>query len=191
MSKNSLYITILILIAIILLLTTCNGKKCKENTVFIDTSKITIETKWDTLKISTLKYKPVYKVKYKHDTLYKNIDTAGVIDMYFDTYGYVDTVGTDSVKAIIIESITKNQIKSRQVNFEIKYPVKIITKTLIKNNRQLFIGGGISGNTSDILSFGPSIAYKTKNNYLYSLNAGLLGSTSPSLNISIYKKLGK
>ena len=69
------------------------------------------------------------------------------------------------------------------------YPT--ITKTAIKNNRQLYIGGGIIGDKETILSFGPGLAYKTKKNYLYTLGIGLIGSNTPSLNISIFKKIGR
>lgn len=188
MFKNALYFTILILITIIILLTTCNN-----NPPIKGQDKIVTKTeiKWDTLKVPTPVYIPKWltKKEFSHDTFLTKVDTQNILKDYFATYYYKDTVGTDSVNATITESISKNKIISRKVDFNIMYPT--ITKTTIKNNRQLYIGGGIIGDKETIISFGPGLAYKNKKNYLYTLGIGLVGSNTPSLNISIFKKIGR
>lgn len=188
-SISPTYAIILILVLIILWFAICN-KPAPTNVDKTTTTEQT-STKIDTLWITKTEYVPKWKIKTVHDTIpfIAKTDTASILKNYFAIYTYSDTVKRDSAKvkatAIINDSISQNKIISRNVAFNILYPVvtTTIANTTVKNVRQLYLGGFISGNKTAVTAFGPSLSYKDKKNYLYDLGVGLIGPNSPSVSV--------
>ena len=179
------YIIIIVLVVALLLQRACN----KDNIVIETTTKT--EIKWDTINNTTPVYVPKWKTRTEIDidTFTVPIDTVAILKDYYAIYNYIDTVGTDSVKIVINDSITKNNIKSRVVDYKVIYPTITITKETVINKSQLYYGLGITvGNNINI---GPELLYKTKTNQAFGLGLGVNQNLQPSLSAKMYWKIGK
>ena len=88
---------------------------------------------------------------------------------------YRDTIKIDSIgKLFITDTVSHNLLGKRKTESHFKIP--IITKTTIKIAdpvRQLYIGGNIFGQTNKIQIFTPGLLYKTKQDNIYQINAGI------------------
>ena len=123
------YIIIVLLVAALLLQWTCSDVKVEGTTI------TKTEVKWDTIKTETPVYVPKWNTRTEVDidTFTLPIDTNAILGDYFAIYNYIDTVGTDSVKIVINDSITTNKIASRQVNYKVIYPTITVTKETVIN----------------------------------------------------------
>lgn len=184
------YVIIAILLVIILLQRACLNPTTQE-------VKTKVETiiQIDTLKSETPVYIPKWntKVDVRIDTFTTPIDTVAILKNYYALYNYIDTVGTDSAKVIINDTISKNQIKSRKVYTQLLYPVitTTITKEFIIKKPQFYYGLGLGVSKQGMNNFGPELLYKTKNDQAYGLGLGVDKTFSPSINFKIYWKIGK
>lgn len=174
---------IVLLVAALLLQWTCLGPNSSEST-----TSTKVEVKWDTIKSETPVYIPKWNTRTEIDidTFTTPIDTNAILKDYFAIYHYIDTVGTDSVNIIINDSITKNNIASRQVNYKVIYPTITVTKETVINKRQFYYGAGVSPQ-----GVGPQFLYKTKNNHVYGLGVDFNRNLNPTLRASMYWKFGK
>lgn len=181
------YIVIIVLIIIILLQRACSGSKPETTTI------VKTETKWDTIKQTTPLYVPKWylRIKTNIDTFTIPIDTIAILKDYYAIYNYSDTLGTDSVKIIINDSVTQNKIKSRVVDYKIMYPTITITKETTINKLQFYYGLGIGASNKGLNSFGPELMYKSKSNQAYGLGFNIDQTLSPSLTFKMYWKIGK
>ena len=87
------------------------------------------------------------------------------------------------------DSITKNKILSRIVDYKIIYPTITITKETVINKSQLYYGLGIKAGAN--ISIGPELLYKTKTNQAFGLGLEVNQNFQPSLSIRMYWKIGK
>jgi hypothetical protein len=176
------YIIIVLLVAALLLQWTCSDVKVEGTTI------TKTEVKWDTIKTETPVYVPKWNTRTEVDidTFTLPIDTNAILGDYFAIYNYIDTVGTDSVKIVINDSITTNKIASRQVNYKVIYPTITVTKETVINKQQFYYGIGVSPQ-----SIGPKVLYKTKNNHVYGLGVDINTNLNPTLELSMYWKFGK
>lgn len=176
------YIIIVLLVAALLLQWTCSDVKVEGTTI------TKTEIKWDTIKTETPVYVPKWSTRTEIDidTFTTPIDTNAILGDYFAIYNYIDTIGTDSVKIVINDSITTNKIASRQVNYKVIYPTITVTKETVINKQQFYYGLGISPQ-----GVGPQFLYKTKNNHVYGLGVDINKSLKPTLELSMYWKFGK
>lgn len=177
------YIVIVLLVAALLLQWTCLGPNSSNPTI-----STKVEVKWDTIKSETPVYIPKWNTRTEIDidTFTTPIDTNAILKDYFAIYHYIDTVGTDSVNIIISDSITKNNIASRQVNYKVIYPTITVTKETVINKRQFYYGVGVSPQ-----GVGPQFLYKTKNNHVYGLGIDFNKNLKPTIEASMYWKFGK
>ena len=99
----------------------------------------------------------------------------------------------DSVKIYIKDSITQNKISSRQLSYNIKYPTKIITNTIVKfpkPKNQYYIGLGAGFNQSGLNYEGVEFMLKSKNEKLYGLGLGITNKPLlPQINAKMLWKL--
>ena len=184
MKINFSYIIILVLIIIIIFQGNCNKP--------IEPKEI-IKTKTEVIYDTIEKQIPVYvpkwttKIKVKLDTV-EIADTVEILGNYFASYVYNDSLINDSLKLWINDSISQNTIQSRQINYNLIYPTKIITNEIYSPKRQLYGGFNIIGNQNSIQYFGPGLIYTTKKNQAYNLGIGLDNKLKPNLNVGIYWK---
>ena len=190
--NNIQTIIIVVLVVVIILLRECkNGDKPEPEIERI----VKIETKYDTIVKNVPTYIPEYRTrvvtKTIHDTVKLSIDTALILEDYFATYAYIDTVDADSIELVIFDTISQNKILSRSIDYSLIYPTTTITKEKIINKREFYIGFGLYGNKSQINYLGSEFMLRTKKKQAYGVGIGLNNEFQPVAGFKMYWKLGK
>ena len=190
--NNIQTIIIVVLVVVIILLRECkNGKEPEPEIERI----VKIETKYDTIVKNVPTYIPEYRTrvvtKTIHDTVKLSIDTASILEDYFATYAYIDTVDADSIELVIFDTISQNKILSRSIDYSLIYPTTTITKEKIINKREFYIGFGLYGNKSQINYLGSEFMLRTKKKQAYGIGIGVNNELKPVGGFKMYWKLGK
>lgn len=177
------YIIIIILVVIIILMRSCTP-------TFIP-AKPTVITKYDTIWKEThdtiTKTIKVVDIRYIHPvgpeyTPSNDIDTCqkrfnNLFHKYIARRIYKDTIKLDSLGTItVIDSVWLNQLQKRTYIKDYKIP--FITKTVTTTQqapptRQLYVGGNLFGDKTQVQLFTPGLIYKDRKDRVYQLNAGL------------------
>ena len=188
--KNIQNLLIVVLVVIILLMRGCSRNKP------ISEPKIITETivKWDTLKIDSLVYVPKWRTKVTtiHDTVLANVDTAFILNDYYSTYAYTDTLSLDSLGSIIInDTISKNSILFRDVQPNIFIPTITVTNTSYIHQREFFGGVSLGVSPTAIQNINGEILFVNKKRQAYGFGIGLNNEFSPIYTGRLYWKIGK
>jgi hypothetical protein len=176
----------------------CNSQTSK-NVVKIDGKKYeVVKHTVDTIyipKITTV-YKPgktIWRSLPQPGKPPKNLDTLKIVEDFYSTYVYKDTLTLDNHLGIIniTDTITQNQIKGRNYKATIIqktiYDTKIV-KELPKD--QIYIGGISGFDKTNIINFvGPSVLYKTKQDRIFFLAAGYGTDKNVSIQGGMYWKI--
>jgi hypothetical protein len=195
--KNFQSLIIIGLIIVIFLLRECRGEKSPLPAEPVTIVKI--ETKYDTIVETVPTYIPKYKTRVKwktktvHDTVEVHdtipVDTASVLEEYFATYAYTDTLKKDSVTFIINDTISQNKILSRGIKYNLVYPTTIIQTEREVNERELYVGFGLGGDRQQISYAGSELILRTKKEKLYGVGIGINNSFQPILTFKINWKV--
>lgn len=129
----------------------------------------------------------------KHDTILGSvvIDTAKILEDFFAQYVYQDTQDFDSVKFVINDTISKNQILSRGIDYTLVRPTITITEKHFINRREFYIGMGIMGTPQRLSFAGPMLNYKDKKRNLFGLGIGIDSDLQPVLSVQLSWRIGK
>jgi len=194
-------ILIVVLVIVVIFMRSCGGNG-DEPVVITKT-----EIKYDTITNEITKYVPklttrivtkldtitdsVYIVK--HDTVLGSmvIDTAKILEDFFAQYVYQDTQDFDSVKFVINDTISKNQILSRGIQYTLVRPKITITEKHYINRREFYIGLGIMGTPQRLSYVGPQLNYKDKKRNLFGLGVGIDSDLQPVVSINFAWRIGK
>ena len=195
--KNFQSLIIIGLIIVIFLLRECRGEKSPLPAEPVTIVKI--ETKYDTIVETVPTYIPKYKTRVKwktktvHDTVEVHdtipVDTASVLEEYFATYAYTDTLKKDSVTFIINDTISQNKILSRGIKYNLVYPTTIIQTEREVNQRELYVGFGLGGDRQQISYAGSELILRTKKEKLYGVGIGINNSFQPILTFKMNWKV--
>ena len=195
--KNFQSLIIIGLIIVIFLLRECKGES--KGAPIEPATIVKIETKYDTIVETVETYVPEYRTKVKwktktvHDTVEVHdtipVDTASVLEEYFATYAYTDTLKTDSVTFVINDTISQNKILSRGINYSLVYPTTIISTEREVNKRELYIGFGLGGDRQQISYAGSELILRTKKDKLYGVGIGINNSFQPILTFKMNWKV--
>jgi hypothetical protein len=193
-------ILIIGLVIVIILLRSCGGDV--EPVVITKT-----EIKYDTITNEITNYVPKLTTRIirqvdtitdslyivKHDTLYGDvvIDTAKILEDFFAQYVYKDTQDFDSVKFVINDTISKNQILSRSIDYTLVRPTITITEKHFINKREFYLGLGLVGTPQRLSFVGPTIRYKDKKRNLFGLGVGIDSDLQPVLSLQYSYRIGK
>ena len=189
MKLNKFYIVIIIILTIIILIQKCIGDN-KPSLI----PKVIKTT--DTTYVVTTKEVPLYipkwktKVKYIHDTT-KIIDTVHVLNDYYSTYFYQDSLSSDSLHLYINDSVTQNKIKNRKIKYTLIYPIITTTNTVIEEKNEFYTGVGLVGNSNGIKYIGPELLLKTKKKNIYGIGVGVDKDFQPNISIRMLWKINK
>lgn len=179
---------ILLALAVIVLLQTQCGEKGQPEI----TTVTKIETKLDTVTIEKVKYVPKKEtiVRTIYDTIPQKVDTVEILKDYFSKTVYRDTIDIDTFGNIVIEdTVSRNQIISRELFSNIVLPTTTITAETIKNKRSLYAGVNLSGNREVFNQLDVGLMLKGKNDKLYGIGLGLDRNLQPILTGSLYWKV--
>ena len=200
--KNSFtFITICVLILIIILQKSCSGKSIVNTPPTIETKIDTIwEVKKDTV-IKTVKEISVIHVPVPSDPQYHpsdNIDSCKtrfnklLLDLLTKRV-YSDTLKLDSLGTIVInDTVFMNKLGKRTKIYDYKIPFVTKTVTITKQadpKRQMYIGGNVFGDKSNIQLVSPGILYKTKKDHIDQANVGINFDGTITYGVGIYYKI--
>jgi hypothetical protein len=177
------YVVIVVLVAIIILMRSCES-------TFIPKEPVVI-TKYDTIWKEThdtiTKEVEVVKIKYVKPegpqyTPGENIDTCRarfnyLLKQHIARRTYKDTIALDSLGTItVIDTVWLNKLGKRTYIKDYKIPLVTKTITIIKQpdpKRQLYIGGNLFGDKTTLQSFTPGVLYKDRKDRIYQANVGV------------------
>ena len=187
-----------LLLGVIVLLLCVNLFNKRDQKTNPETPKITIvkdtvwQTKVDTFKVQTVKYKKVY--------VHKNDVTNIVKDTIFikDTTNYVAAkIYRDTLKNTDIEIYNYNLVQGKLLNSQLSYKLKVpreitITKTIehpktYRSGLYLFTEIGGNPQTFDNLSFG--LQYNRKGKWFASYRLNINQLNQPTHNIGVGYRL--
>ena len=187
--KNFQTLIIIGLIIVIFLLRECRGES--KDTPTEPVKVVKVETKYDTIVETVPTYIPKYKTRVKwktktvHDTVKIHdtipVDTASVLEEYFATYAYTDTLKKDSVTFIINDTISQNKILSRGIKYNLVYPTTIIQTEREVNKRELYVGFGIGGDRQQLSFAGSELLLRNKKERIYGVGLGINQNFEPIL----------
>jgi hypothetical protein len=183
--------TLLIVVLVIVILMKSCGEKNIESQVITKTKieYISVEKK-------VPQYVPQWKTRIKTeiniDTFLTKIDTSAILNDYYSKYYYEDTLSLDTLGYVLVkDTISKNNITSRNIDYKVLIPKITIEKTILINKREFYTGFGISGNTQQLNYIGTELLYKTKNKQAFGLGIGVNQNFIPVVSGRMYWKLGK
>lgn len=181
---------IIILIALLILQRQCRQEENLGEVV------VKTEVRWDTLKVDTLIYVPEWKTRVPTQTdsstglIKPPADTAAILEDYFASYVYEDTVRLDSFGYLAIrDTISRNKIISREVEPAIRVPITTITKTSPESKTKFYTGVSFSGNRQAINQVNGELLLKTKSGNIYGLGLGVNPLWQPVISASAYWEL--
>ena len=188
--NNIQTIIIIGLVVVIFLLRECDGGKEVEPEI---ERIVKVETRYDTIIKSVPTYIPEYRTKVItktiHDTIQLTIDTAAILEDYFATYSYIDTVDADSINLVIFDTISQNKIIARGIDYSLIYPTTTITKERIINEREFYVGFGLGGNKSQISYLTSELTFRTKKKQMYGIGLGINSNLEPILGFKMSWKI--
>ena len=195
--KNFQSLIIIGLIIVIFLLRECKGEN--KGTPVEPVTVVKVETKYDTIVKEVTSYVPEYRTEVKwrtktiHDTIEVHdtipIDTASILEDYFKTYAYTDTLKEDSVTFVINDTISQNRILSRGINYSLVYPTKIIQTEREVNKRELYVGFGIGGDRQQLSYAGSELLLRNKKERIYGVGLGINQNFEPILTFKMSWKV--
>ena len=186
--KNIQSLLIAVLVVVIFLMRQCSGPIEPTERVVRDTivEYTTIEKEY-----------PVYVPKIKYitkvdiDTFTTPIDTAAILADYYAIRTYEDTQVLDSLDLTITDTVSQNQIIGRKIAHNFTYPRKTIKETVYINQRELYVGIGITGDLNQLQYLGGEMVFKNKKRQAYGLGVGVNQNLVPVISTRMYWKLGK
>lgn len=204
--KNNILSIIIITILLFVLLKTCKSPTPSPTNITIVRDTVWVHkdsTVYNEPQIlETVPY-PVDRItkEYLPDTNYDALvkKYIGLVDKYLATNILLDSIRIDSIGYVrIVDSVSKNMIVGRSVNYKLKYPTikEIVTKTITvpeEKRRQVYVGGGVFVepiSTDNILfkNVNAGFLYKSKKDQILGAGVQWDGKTV-NYGLSTYLKL--
>lgn len=197
MKINFTYIVIAALAGIILLQRACTNKVVTEGSVTTE-----YDTIWKVTHDTLIKEVPVIRIVHRDPpkgpqyTPGEHIDTCRarfnyLLKQHTLQRVYTDTIKLDSLGTItVIDTVWLNKLGKRTKIFNYKIP--FVTKTITKPAdpvRQVYIGGNLFGDDSQLQFITPGILYKTKKDHIYQVNVGVNFDGSITYGAGAYWKI--
>jgi hypothetical protein len=186
---NNIQSVLLVILVIALIIKSCGGKTPEpEVIIHTDVEYITVEK-------SVPEYVPKWKTRIeiinKIDSFLIDVDTSAILTDYYAKYYYNDVQDFDSFKLTILDTVTQNMITGRQIKYTLRYPKTTITEKIYINKREVYVGLGGVGNSTQLNYVGGELLYKTKNYKIYGFGGGINQNLQPVISARIYWKIGK
>ena len=183
------YIVIVVLVAIIILMRSCESTFIPKEPVVItkyDTIyKETHDTITKKVTISNVEYVPYEKV------IFANVEDC--MREYNRRTTYKDTIALDSLGTItVIDTVFQNSLRDRTIFKNYKIPLVTKTTTIIKQpdpKRQLYIGGNLFGDKTQLQYATPGILYKDRKDRVYQVNVGINSDGTLTYGLGAYWKI--
>jgi hypothetical protein len=189
---NNIQSVLLVILVIALIIKSCGSDHSKTPKPKVITLK---ETEYITVKNTTPKYVPKWRTRidtiFETDSFLIDVDTLAILTDYYAKYYYNDVQDFDSFKLTILDTVTQNMITGRQIKYTLRYPKTTITEKIYINKREVYVGLGGVGNSTQLNYVGGELLYKTKNYKIYGFGGGINQNLQPVISARIYWKIGK
>jgi hypothetical protein len=193
------YIVIVVLAAIIILMRSCESTIVPKEPVVITN----YDTIWKETHDTITKKVNVVKIKYVKPegpeyTPGEHIDTCRarfnyLLKQHSARITYKDTIALDSLGTItVIDTVWLNKLKERTYIKNYKIPLVTKTTTIIKQpdpKRQLYIGGNLFGDKTQLQYATPGILYKDRKDRVYQVNVGINSDGTLTYGLGAYWKI--
>jgi len=185
-----------IILGLVLILFFSKGKEPKntitiiKDTVWVHTDSI-VYTKPQIIKTIPVSYTERTK-EYLPDTNYSQLVSQynHLVDKYLASNIYKDSIKIDSIGHIYVkDTVSNNLLKGRSISYSLKYPI-INNYIPIKPKNQIYYGGGVVGNPTEIINnIHIGALLKTKKDRIVGINLGLTPAGSLTYEVSSYWKI--
>jgi hypothetical protein len=187
---NNIQIVLIIILVIALIIKSCNSNKTPKPKVITHT-----KTEYITIENTIPSYVPKWRTRIdtisETDSFLIDVDTLAILTDYYAKYHYYDVQDFDSFKLIISDTVTQNMITGRQIKYTLRYPKTTVTEKIYINKREVYVGLGGVGNSTQLNYVGGEVLYKTKNYKIYGFGGGINQNLKPVVSTRIYWKIGK
>ena len=157
----------------------------------------TVTYKYDTITNESKVYVPKWqdRVVIDIDSFIVNqtepIDTMALLTDYYSKYYYQDTIAVDTFGYVVLkDTISQNQIQSRQSITNVVIPTKTVTHSILINKREIYLGGGLMGSRNYMIATG-ELLIRTKKRKAFAIGAGLDNQLNPNFTGKIYWQISK
>lgn len=193
-TERLLLLIILALAILNLLLKQCSASLPLEKTVVTIERDTVWQTKVDTFKVQTVRYKTVYVKKNDVSDVVEDMTNVENPFLYDVARAYKDTLSNDDIDIYSYNLLDGNLLDS-QLSYKLKVPREItITKTIEhpKTFRSgLYAFGEIGGNTNSLDNLSLGLQYNRKGNWFASYRLNLNTFNRPTHNVGVGVRLFK
>lgn len=191
-----------LLLLIILALVICNLvlKQCSRFKTNNEDPKVTLtrdtvwQTKIDTFKVQTVKYKTVYVNKKDVSNIVETKADIKGLSLYEEARVYKDTLSNDDIDIYSYNLLSGNLLDS-QLSYKLKVPREITVTKVIEHPKTfrsgLYAFSEIGGNTSSLNNISVGLQYNRKGRWFASYRLNLNTVENPTHNIGIGVRLFK
>ncbi len=160
------------------------------DTVWVHTDS-TVYTKPQIIKTIPVIYTERTK-EYIPDTNYNKLvkQYNQLADKFLASNIYKDSLKIDSIGHIYVkDTVSNNLLKGRSISYSLKYPI-INNYIPIKLKNQIYYGGGVSGNPTEIINnIHVGALLKTKKDRIVGINVGLNSTGVITYGLNSYWKI--
>lgn len=196
---NFTYIIVAILIAVIFLQRACSSEVSSSEPIVITKTDTIWKETHDTIVNEVEVIKTEYiKPEGPQYTPGENIDTCRarfsyLLKKHIARTTYKDTIFLDSLGTItVIDTVWLNKLSKRTYIKDYKIPLVTKTTTIIKQpdpKRQLYIGGNLFGDKTQLQLFAPGLLYKDRKDRIFQANAGFNFNGTITVGLGAYWKI--
>ena len=149
----------IILIGLVLFLFFTRGCGDGKNTVVLSDTVTSVSYIHDTI-IHEIKVPVPVPVAYEVNEVPLNVDTAAILQAYYNGSVYEDTYSDTNIAIHLKESVAENKIQWREFKYEILRPTTVITNNITQvttAKAKLFAGINLGGNKESFSAITPEI----------------------------------
>ncbi len=193
-TERLLLLIILALLICNLLLKQCSGPlQIEKPTVTIERDTVW-QTKVDTFKVQTVRYKTVYVKRNGVSEVAEDMTKIKDPSLYLEARAYKDTLSNDDIDIYSYNLLDGNLLDS-QLSYKLKVPREIIVTKTIEHPKTfrsgLYAFSEIGGNVNGLDNLSLGLQYNRKGNWFASYRLNLNGLRQPTHNVGIGVRLFK
>jgi len=194
-TERLLLLIILALVICNLFLKQCSGFKNNDNKSKITITRDTVwQTKIDTFKVQTVKYKTVYVNKKNISNIVETKADIKDLSLYEEARVYKDTLSNDDIDIYSYNLLSGNLLDS-QLSYKLKVPREITVTKVIEHPKTyrsgLYVFSEVGGNTNNFDNLSIGLQYNRKGNWFASYRLNLNAIKSPTHNLGVGVRIFK
>ncbi|NAS30937.1 hypothetical protein GTQ40_08155 [Flavobacteriaceae bacterium R38] len=193
MKQNNIWLFLIGFLFAFITLKNCERKSIDKNPIVTVVSDTIWQTKVDTFKVQTVKYKTVY-VDKEHPQIVLKTDEVNDINSenIEEARVYQDTIQNDDIE-IYTYNLLKGELLDSKLSYKLKVPREIITTKTIEYPKTyksgLYVFGELGGNKEHFNNTSLGLQYHRKGNWFVSYRVNLNDPVGITHNVGVGLKL--